>query len=79
MCVCVCVCVCVWLCVCACMSVREGGRGDAYGSLITSLIILFSGQQQLLLMELDKKDGEKNILVFDLGGGTFDVCVPSHD
>ena len=24
---------------------------------------------------LDKKDGEKNILVFDLGGGTFDVSV----
>jgi len=24
---------------------------------------------------LDKKDGEKNILVFDLGGGTFDVSL----
>lgn len=24
---------------------------------------------------LDKKHGEKNVLVFDLGGGTFDVSI----
>jgi heat shock protein 1/8 len=24
---------------------------------------------------LDKKDGEKNVLIFDLGGGTFDVSL----
>ena len=28
---------------------------------------------------LDKKEGKKNILVFDLGGGTFDVSVLSID
>jgi heat shock protein 1/8 len=28
---------------------------------------------------LDKKDGERNILVFDLGGGTFDVSILSID
>lgn len=28
---------------------------------------------------LDKKGGEKNILVFDLGGGTFDVSVLNID
>merc|ERR1712185_503336 len=28
---------------------------------------------------LDKKGGEKNILVFDLGGGTFDVTVLTID
>eukprot|EP00199_Chlamydomonas_sp_CCMP681_P001435 CAMPEP_0119102618 /NCGR_PEP_ID=MMETSP1180-20130426/1304_1 /TAXON_ID=3052 ORGANISM="Chlamydomonas cf sp, Strain CCMP681" /NCGR_SAMPLE_ID=MMETSP1180 /ASSEMBLY_ACC=CAM_ASM_000741 /LENGTH=661 /DNA_ID=CAMNT_0007086937 /DNA_START=91 /DNA_END=2076 /DNA_ORIENTATION=+ len=28
---------------------------------------------------LDKRDGEKNILVFDLGGGTFDVSVLTID
>ncbi|KAK8805415.1 hypothetical protein WA158_002071 [Blastocystis sp. Blastoise] len=28
---------------------------------------------------LDKKEGEKNILVFDLGGGTFDVTVLTID
>lgn len=28
---------------------------------------------------LDKKDGEKNILVFDRGGGTFDVSILTID
>merc|ERR1719426_154174 len=28
---------------------------------------------------IDKKDGEKNILVFDLGGGTFDVSLLTID
>lgn len=28
---------------------------------------------------LDKKGGEKNIVVFDLGGGTFDVSVLTID
>ena len=28
---------------------------------------------------LDKKDGEKNIIVFDLGGGTFDVSLLTID
>ena len=28
---------------------------------------------------LDKKSGEKNILVYDLGGGTFDVSVLTID
>ncbi|RXN39353.1 78 kDa glucose-regulated [Labeo rohita] len=28
---------------------------------------------------MDKKDGEKNILVFDLGGGTFDVSLLTID
>ncbi|KAL3365768.1 hypothetical protein AABB24_010748 [Solanum stoloniferum] len=28
---------------------------------------------------LDKKDGEKNIIVFDLGGGTFDVSILTID
>ena len=28
---------------------------------------------------LDKKEGEKNILVFDLGGGTFDVSMLTID
>ena len=27
----------------------------------------------------DKKEGEKNILVFDLGGGTFDVSLLTID
>lgn len=28
---------------------------------------------------LDKREGEKNILVFDLGGGTFDVTLLTID
>ena len=28
---------------------------------------------------LDKDDGEKNVLVFDLGGGTFDVSLLTID
>lgn len=28
---------------------------------------------------MDKKGGEKNILVFDLGGGTFDVSILTID
>jgi len=28
---------------------------------------------------MDKKEGEKNILVFDLGGGTFDVSLLAID
>ena len=28
---------------------------------------------------LDKREGEKNILVFDLGGGTFDVSILTID
>ena len=28
---------------------------------------------------LDKKEGERNILVFDLGGGTFDVSLLTID
>ena len=28
---------------------------------------------------MDKKGGEKNILVFDLGGGTFDVTLLTID
>merc|ERR1712179_96241 len=30
-------------------------------------------------MGIDKKDGEKNVLVFDLGGGTFDVSLLTID
>ena len=41
----------------------------AYG-----LLLLYSYQ-----IGLDKKKGEQNILVFDLGGGTFDVSILTID
>jgi len=52
--------------------------------------LLFQWQQKLLFLDvfrtaaaiaygLDKKEGEKNILVFDLGGGTFDVTLLTID
>jgi molecular chaperone DnaK (HSP70) len=31
--------------------------------------------QAAITYGFDKKGGEKNILVFDLGGGTFDVSI----
>ncbi|GMQ05876.1 hypothetical protein CsSME_00050709 [Camellia sinensis var. sinensis] len=33
----------------------------------------------LPIYEYDNKGGEKNILVFDLGGGTFDVSILALD
>jgi len=35
--------------------------------------------QQPLLMDLIKNKEKKNILVFDLGGGTFDVSILTID
>jgi endoplasmic reticulum chaperone BiP len=40
---------------------------------------VLSTSQQLPPSRLDKKGGEKNILVFDLGGGTFDVTLLTID
>ncbi|CAF0978179.1 unnamed protein product [Rotaria magnacalcarata] len=39
------------------------------------------GEKNILVFDLggDKKEGEKNILVFDLGGGTFDVSLLTID
>jgi len=42
-------------------------------------IFMFSRTAAAIAYGLDKKDGEKNILVFDLGGGTFDVSLLTID
>ncbi|KAL0965490.1 hypothetical protein UPYG_G00281950 [Umbra pygmaea] len=39
----------------------------------------YLGKEAALAYGLDKKEGEKNILVFDLGGGTFDVSLLTID
>ena len=44
-----------------------------------NLIILFYRTAAAIAYGLDKRDGEKNILVFDLGGGTFDVSLLTID
>ena len=45
----------------------------------TLSLIFFSSTAAAIAYGLDKKEGEKNILVFDLGGGTFDVSVLTID
>lgn len=41
--------------------------------------LLFFRTAAAIAYGLDKRDGEKNILVFDLGGGTFDVSLLTID
>ena len=42
-------------------------------------MFIFSRTAAAIAYGLDKKEGEKNILVFDLGGGTFDVTLLTID
>ncbi|KAM3186866.1 78 kDa glucose-regulated protein [Hymenolepis weldensis] len=46
---------------------------------LTILRIINEPTAAAIAYGLDKKDGEKNILVFDLGGGTFDVSLLTID
>lgn len=51
-------------------------------SLILNYIVIFYNffrTAAAIAYGLDKKEGEKNILVFDLGGGTFDVSLLTID
>ena len=43
------------------------------------LFVDFGRTAAAIAYGLDKKEGEKNILVFDLGGGTFDVTLLTID
>ena len=45
----------------------------------TSLIKYYFRTAAAIAYGLDKNEGEKNILVFDLGGGTFDVSLLEID
>ena len=52
----------------------------SFANLIYCLLILIVFRTAAAIAYgLDKKDGEKNILVFDLGGGTFDVTLLTID
>lgn len=44
-----------------------------------AFFILPSRTAAAIAYGLDKREGEKNILVFDLGGGTFDVSLLTID
>ena len=51
---------------------------------MTTILIIFDMRLVIrtaaaIAYGLDKKEGEKNILVFDLGGGTFDVSLLTID
>merc|ERR1712136_259474 len=46
---------------------------------LTVLRIINEPTAAAIAYGLDKKEGEKNILVFDLGGGTFDVSLLTID
>jgi len=46
---------------------------------LTVLRIINEPTAAAIAYGLDKKEGEKNILVFDLGGGTFDVSILTID
>jgi len=46
---------------------------------LTVLRIINEPTAAAIAYGMDKKDGEKNILVFDLGGGTFDVSLLTID
>lgn len=43
------------------------------------IVVLLYRTAAAIAYGLDKKEGEKNILVFDLGGGTFDVSLLTID
>lgn len=47
--------------------------------LLTIFFFSFLSTAAAIAYGLDKKEGEKNILVFDLGGGTFDVSLLTID
>lgn len=51
-------------------------------SIVTVLFFFFiaiHSTAAAIAYGMDKKEGERNILVFDLGGGTFDVSLLTID
>ena len=48
-------------------------------SLLLTFVMSIFRTAAAIAYGLDKKEGEKNILVFDLGGGTFDVSLLTID
>jgi heat shock protein 5 len=58
---------------------RQATKDAGVISGMTVLRIINEPTAAAIAYGLDKKEGEKNILVFDLGGGTFDVSLLTID
>lgn len=58
---------------------RQATKDAGVISGLTVMRIINEPTAAAIAYGLDKKQGEKNILVFDLGGGTFDVSVLTID
>ncbi len=58
---------------------RQATKDAGVISGLTVMRIINEPTAAAIAYGLDKKEGEKNILVFDLGGGTFDVSVLTID
>jgi len=58
---------------------RQATKDAGTISGLTVLRIINEPTAAAIAYGLDKKDGEKNIIVFDLGGGTFDVSLLTID
>ena len=58
---------------------RQATKDAGTISGLTVMRIINEPTAAAIAYGLDKKEGEKNILVFDLGGGTFDVSLLTID
>merc|ERR1712106_82167 len=58
---------------------RQATKDAGAISGLTVMHIINEPTAAAIAYGIDKKDGEKNILVFDLGGGTFDVSLLTID
>merc|ERR1712127_510095 len=58
---------------------RQATKDAGVISGLTVLRIINEPTAAAIAYGLDKKEGEKNVLVFDLGGGTFDVSLLTID
>lgn len=59
--------------------VKESNEEGRERDSILVYILSLSRTAAAIAYGMDKKEGEKNILVFDLGGGTFDVSLLTID
>merc|ERR1712217_487556 len=58
---------------------RQSTKDAGVISGMTVLRIINEPTAAAIAYGMDKKEGEKNVLVFDLGGGTFDVSLLTID